>query len=331
MVHPENIKNRLFRVSGDNEFNEMALALFRYQYETNRVYREFSDLVGMGPAKVTELSGIPFLPITFFRDQRVICDEDRTVAKVFTSSGTTGSIPSRHFVHDLSLYEESFTRGFSMFYGAPEDFRFLVLLPGYLERQGSSLIYMMTELVRRSKQHGSGFFLDDFRTLEQELQVQPASGASTVLFGASYALLDFAEAFSSGPVRAIVMETGGMKGRKREMVRKELHDLLCQKFEVDVIHSEYGMTELLSQAYSHRNGIFRTPSWMKVLIRDTNDPFEILPPGRTGGINIIDMANLYSCAFIATQDLGRLHPDGSFEVLGRFDDSDTRGCNLLVV
>lgn len=330
MLGPEDIQSRLFKVSGDQEFNELALGLFRYQYKTNQVYREFSDLLGMGPEKVTDLNKIPFLPISFFKDHQVICDKGRPVSKVFISSGTTGSTPSRHFVHDLALYEASFIGCFSLFYGNPGEYRFLVLLPGYMERQDSSLIYMMHELARRSKHNGSGFFLDDFTSLEKELQAQPASGARTILFGASYALLDFAEAYHSGPARAIVMETGGMKGRKKEMIREELHALLCGKLGVEMIHSEYGMTELLSQAYSRGHGIFRTPPWMKVLTRDINDPLEILPAGKTGGINIVDLANVHSCAFIATQDLGRLHKDGSFEVLGRFDDSDTRGCNLLI-
>jgi hypothetical protein len=331
MAPPENFKNRLFQISSDLEFNDLALGLFRFQHENNRIYREFTNLIGKSPGKVTEFTAIPFLPISFFRDQDVICNEGRTITKVFTSSATTGSIPSRHSVHDLSLYEESFIRCFSLFYGKPEDFRFLVMLPGYMERQGSSLIYMMDEMVRRSNQNGSGFLLDDFHSLEKELQLHPVPGIRTILFGASYALLDFAEYYTSGPVNAIVMETGGMKGRKKEMIREELHDFLCRKLGVEVVHSEYGMTELLSQAYSRGKGIFRPPPWMKVLIRDVNDPFEILPTGKTGGINIIDLANIYSCAFIATQDLGRLHPDGSFEVLGRFDDSDSRGCNLLVV
>jgi hypothetical protein len=190
---------------------------------------------------------------------------------------------------------------------------------------------MMEELVSRSKHNGSGFFLNDFESLAWELKKTPGAGIHTILFGASYALLDFAESPYAGPINALVMETGGMKGRQKEMIREELHDLLCRKFSVDTIHSEYGMTELLSQAYSTGFGIFRTPPWMKILIRDMNDPFEILPPGKTGGISIIDLANIYSCAFIATQDLGKVHEDGSFEVLGRFDDSDVRGCNLLVV
>lgn len=330
MLGPEEIENRLFKVSGDQEFNDLAIELFRYQNEFNEIYREFTDLLGIRPSRVKDIFEIPFLPVGFFKDHAVTCAPGKSVEKIFTSSGTTGSIPSRHLVYDLALYEESFIRGFSLFYGRPENYRFLVLLPGYMERQGSSLIYMMDALVNRSRQNGSGFFLDDFISLGRELQQQPESGACTILFGASYALMDFAEAYRSGPAGAIVMETGGMKGRKKEMVREELHALLCSKLGVEAVHSEYGMTELLSQAYSQGKGIFRTPPWMKILIRDTNDPLEILPAGKTGGINIIDLANIYSCGFIATQDLGRVYPDGSFEVLGRFDDSDTRGCNLLI-
>lgn len=330
MKTPEEIRNRLFRISGEQEFNELALAIFRHQYESNRIYREFADLIGCKPAEVSGYQQIPFLPIGLFKGHEVVCHPGAKPEKVFTSSGTTGSSPSCHLVTDLEVYRESFTRSFTLFYSSPEKYRFLVLLPGYLERNGSSLVYMMDEFVRLSQANGSGFFLRDFEGLARALATPPPTGAGTILFGASYALSDFAESHSGGPVIATVMETGGMKGRKREMIREELHDTLCDKLGVDVIHSEYGMTELLSQAYSKGNGLFRTPPWMKVIIRDMNDPFAIAPPGKTGGINVIDLANLHSCAFIATQDLGRIHRDGSFEVLGRFDDSDARGCNLLI-
>ena len=331
MMPLEEIRNKIFNIAGEHDFNGLALGIFRYQYESNLVYREFLNLVRSSPAGISDYRQIPFLPIGFFKDHEIVSGHDARHEKTFTSSGTTSSIPSRHLVRDLKLYQESFIRSFSLFYGPPENYRFLVLLPGYLERQGSSLVYMMEELVTRSKHNGSGFFLNDFESLAWELKKTPGAGIHTILFGASYALLDFAESRYAGPINALVMETGGMKGRQKEMIREELHDLLCRKFSVDTIHSEYGMTELLSQAYSRGFGIFRTPPWMKILIRDMNDPFEILPPGKTGGISIIDLANLYSCAFIATQDLGKVHEDGSFEVLGRFDDSDVRGCNLLVV
>lgn len=326
----EEIRKKMFQISGEQEFNELAVEIFHYQFETNKVYREFSELLGRTPKSVSMHHDLPFLPISLFRDQEVICRTNRTADIVFTSSGTTGSIPSKHIVQDLKIYEESFGRGFSMFYGNPEEFRFLVLLPGYLERQGSSLVYMMNDLVEASRANGSGFFLHDLGALAEELKRPVKQGIKTMLFGASYALLDFAERPHCTAVDGIVMETGGMKGRKKEMIREELHDLLCKKFKVDVIHSEYGMTELLSQGYSAGRGIFRTPPWMKVFIRDINDPLSLLPPGRTGGVSIIDLANLHSCSFIATQDLGKVHEDGSFEVLGRFDDSDVRGCNLLI-
>ena len=251
--------------------------------------------------------------------------------KVFTSSGTTGSVPSRHFIRDLKLYEESFTRCFQIFYGEPGKFRFLALLPGYLERQGSSLVYMLDHLIRKTERNGSGFFLNDMDTLEKHLQENHLADVQTILFGASYALIDFAESFPMNINGVTVMETGGMKGRRKELIREELHDFLCRNLNVEKIHSEYGMTELLSQAYSSGHGIFRAPPWMKILIRDVNDPLQFLPCGQTGGINIIDLANLYSCSFIATQDLGKLYEDGSFEVIGRFVDSDVRGCNLMVV
>ena len=331
MIIKEDILNRLFRFEGEHGFNELALDIFHFQYESNPVYHEFADLLGIKAHTLSDPSKVPFLPISFFKNHRLISGKWDTIDRIFTSSGTTGSIPSSHYIHDIHLYRESFLRSFTLFYGDPENYRFLVLLPGYLERKGSSLVYMMEEMVSLTKENGSGFFLHDLGSLEREIAKPVKSEIKTILFGASYALLDFAGSTSTRPLDAIIMETGGMKGRNREMIREELHGILCRKFGVETVHSEYGMTELLSQAYSRGKGLFLTPPWMKVLIRDINDPVEILPPGKTGGINIIDLANLYSCAFIATQDLGRVHEDGSFEVLGRFDDSDVRGCNLMVV
>ncbi|NTV83083.1 MAG: acyl transferase [Bacteroidales bacterium] len=327
----EEIRPSVFAVSGEDDFNKLALKIFRYQYEFNPVYREMAKYLSADPDKITGYTGVPFLPVSLFRDHKVISGENHAVQKIFTSSGTTGSIPSKHFILDLGLYEESFMRSFMTFYGNPESYRFLALLPGYLERQDSSLVYMMDCLIRLTENNGSGFYLHDLESLRNKLAEEPAFKGQTMLFGASYALLDFAEQFPMDLKDIIVMETGGMKGRRREMIREELHEIICSRLNVKQIHSEYGMTELLSQAYSSGNGIFHTPPWMKILIRDTNDPMHFLPPGQTGGINIIDLANLYSCSFISTQDLGRVHEDGSFEVLGRFDDSDIRGCNLLVV
>ena len=325
------IRKSVFHISGDGHFNDLALKIFHFQYNTNPVYREMLQLLKTDPEKIRDFHQVPFLPISLFRDHKIISGRDDIIQKVFTSSGTTGSVPSSHFVSDIKLYEESFTKSFRHFYGDPGNFRFLALLPGYLERQGSSLVYMLDDFIRKTDKHGSGFYLHDLPSLIEKLQSPPPGPVNTILFGASYALLDFAERFPVDLKGVIVMETGGMKGRRKEMVREELHEALCRHLNVNMIHSEYGMTELLSQAYSNGNGIFRSPPWMKILIRDTNDPFHLLPYGATGGINIIDLANLYSCSFIATQDLGKLHEDGSFEVVGRFDDSDIRGCNLLVV
>jgi len=331
MIPPEEIKRSVFNISGSAEREILAMEIFRFQYENNLIYRRFADYLDAGPDQLNHISDIPFLPVGFFRDHKIITGEEERFERTFTSSGTTGNIPSKHHVKEVGLYEQSFLASFRFFYGDPGNYRFLALLPGYLERQGSSLIYMMDYLVRLTKENGSGFFLNDFSLLKKKLQEAVRPGIKTILFGASYALLDFAETAPVDLEGMIVMETGGMKGRRKEMIREELHEFLCTRFHVEKIHSEYGMTELLSQAYSAGNGIFRTPPWMQIIIRDTNDPLDFLPAGKTGGINIIDLANLYSCSFIATQDLGKLNKDGSFEILGRFDESDIRGCNLLVV
>jgi hypothetical protein len=234
-------------------------------------------------------------------------------------------------VADLKIYEHSYLNCFEQFYGAVDDLCILALLPSYLERQGSSLIYMIDDLIKKSKHPESGFYLNDFHALKRKLEQLTASGSKVLLIGVSFALLDFVELYDLKLSNAIIMETGGMKGRRKEMVREELHEVLKAGFGVSVIHSEYGMTELLSQAYSNGNGIFRTPSWMKVLIRDTEDPLSFQTTGKTGGINIIDLANINSCSFIATQDLGKRYADGSFKILGRFDHSDIRGCNLMIM
>lgn len=327
----EELRQSVFNISGDEAFNELALKIFRFQYETNAIYHEFSNLLCKDPVNTCHYLQVPFLPISLFRDQKIISGDDPEYDKIFTSSRTTGSIPSRHYIKDLKLYQESFTRSFKLFYGEPEKFRFLALLPGYLERQGSSLVYMLDYLIRKTGRNGSGFFLHDMASLKNQLLEQRSDPGTTILFGASYALIDFAENFPVDISGVTVMETGGMKGRRKEMIREELHNILCRGLNVERIHSEYGMTELLSQAYSSGKGIYSTPPWMKILIRDVNDPLQFLSYGQTGGISIIDLANLYSCSFIATQDLGILHEDGSFEVMGRFDDSDARGCNLMVV
>jgi hypothetical protein len=269
------------------------------------------------------------LPIEFFKSHAVLSSAD-PVDVTFTSSGTTGMITSRHYVTDVSWYVQSFRSAFSLFYGDIENNTILALLPAYLEREGSSLIYMADDLIKQSNNPDSGFFLYDHDKLYHQLKKQQEANKPTLLIGVTFALLDFIDKYQLSFPELIVMETGGMKGRRKEMIREELHEQLCKGFGVDAIHSEYGMTELLSQAYSKGNGLFNCPPWMRIITRDTNDPMNILNSGKAGGINVIDLANINSCAFIATQDLGRVYADNSFEVLGRFDNSDIRGCNLMV-
>jgi len=281
------------------------------------------------PNKVNTLEKIPFLPIECFKTEKVYCGHT-TPQQIFTSSGTTGAQTSRHYVKELSLYEQSFRKGFEHFYGDIRDYVVLALLPSYLERTGSSLITMVADLIELSGSEYSGFYLNEYDRLAQRLQTLDASGKKVLLIGVSFALLDLITEHTFSLKNTIVMETGGMKGRRKELVREELHALLCKGFGVEMIHSEYGMTELLSQAYSAGKGIYKCVPWLKVLIRDTNDALSYLPTGKTGGLNIIDLANRESCSFIATQDLGKLYLDGTFEVLGRFDNADIRGCNLLI-
>ena len=253
------------------------------------------------------------------------------VQEIFTSSGTTGMITSKHLVTDVALYEESFRKGFSEFYGTIEDYVVLALLPSYLEREGSSLIYMVKDLIELSNQPESGFYLHSHDELIAKLIALDQAGQNVILIGVTFALLDLIEQHQFQLQHTIIMETGGMKGKRKEMIREELHEKLCKGFGVSAIHSEYGMTELLSQAYSLGNGVFECPSWIQILIRDTEDALTYIKDGKTGGINVIDLANINSCSFIATQDLGKKNPNNSFEVLGRFDNSDIRGCNLMVL
>ncbi|MFH0757828.1 MAG: acyl transferase [Bacteroidota bacterium] len=320
----------MFKIQDDRTFRAAALEVFQFQAESVPVYREYLGALGVDPAGVKEMEDIPFLPVEFFKSHKVIC-EGMEAEVVFESSGTTLDNPARHHVARASLYRESFLRSFNAFYGSPEDLCILALLPSYLERTASSLVYMMDRLIRWSKHPDSGFWLDNLEALASILQKRNKDGHPTLLLGVSFALLDLAE---QHPLElwknTSVMETGGMKGRRAEMVRSELHEVLTGVFRVASIHSEYGMTELLSQAYSSGNGIFYCPPWMHVLARDPNDPLSPVEEGQTGGLNVIDLANLYSCSFIATGDLGKCFKDGSFEVLGRFDHSDVRGCNLLV-
>ena len=314
-------------------FDDATIQLFQLQAATNTVYKQYVKLLGIDPAQVKQPSQIPFLPIEFFKTHRIIL-EKLSVEAEFTSSGTSNTTTSTHYVHQLSVYEQSFFNAFEYFYGSPENYAILGLLPSYLERSGSSLVYMVEKLIQRSNKEKSVFYLNQFAALLQTLQALEHNQQPYILVGVTYALLDLAQEASNlnlPPLKhAIIMETGGMKGRRKEMVKEEMHAVLKQSFGVSTIHSEYGMTELLSQAYSKGEGIFQSPPSMRVVIRDVNDPFELLPIGRTGALNVIDLSNKYSCSFIATQDLGRiLNANADFEVLGRFDNSDMRGCNLM--
>ena len=319
----------IFSIQTDADFVQAALQTFGYQYQHNQVYQRFCTLLGRTPDKVRQLTDIPFLPIEFFKSEAVYCGNERPTT-VFTSSGTTGSQTSRHYVKDLAVYQQSFRQGFADFYGNIEEYTVLALLPSYLERTGSSLITMVADLIERSGSADSGFYLNEYDLLAEKLTTLDRSGRKVLLIGVSFALLDLVETHRFQLKNTIVMETGGMKGRRKELIREELHAILCEGFGVEHIHSEYGMTELLSQAYSAGSGLYESVRWLKVLIRDTNDALSYQRPLKTGGINLIDLANIHSCSFIATQDLGRLHPDGRFEVLGRFDNADIRGCNLLI-
>jgi len=323
------LKNTIFSIQPDANFNEVALEIFRYQYKNNAVYHEFVSALKIDIGQINNYHNIPFLPIEFFKTRKVICDEPADL-QYFSSSGTTGISSSRHYYLCTDMYEQSFTLAFQQFYGEISDYTILALLPSYLERRGSSLIFMVDSLIRKSKSSKSGFFLDNLKKLAREIKKLDVAGRKTLLIGVSFGLLDLIEQHQFNLNNTIVMETGGMKGRRRELVREELHAKLKKGFGVDTIHSEYGMTELFSQAYSAGKGIFKSPSWMKVLVRDVNDPLTFPGNDKTGGINVIDLANLHSCSFIATQDLGKTRDDGTFEVLGRFDNSDIRGCNLLV-
>ena len=324
----------IFTISSQKQFEKIALKVFRFQYENNLVYQAFCNFLKVDMQSVKSLQQIPFLPIQFFKSHDVVSNNPENsglVQEAFTSSGTTGMITSKHLVTDVSLYEQSYRNGFSEFYGNIEDYVVLALLPSYLERSGSSLIYMVNDLIELSKNENSGFYLHNYDELISKLVELDNAGQNVILIGVTYALLDLIEKQNFQLKNTIIMETGGMKGKRKEMIREELHEILCKGFGVSVIHSEYGMTELLSQAYSLGNGIFECPAWMQILIRDTEDGMTYVADGKTGGINVIDLANINSCSFIATQDLGKKQPNNSFEVLGRFDNSDIRGCNLMVI
>lgn len=322
--------NQVFTIQSEDEFNEVSLHLFNYQYNNLPVYRDFVQALKIAPSSIKKIEEIPFIPIEFFKSHSILTKGLQSEIE-FTSSSTTGLATSKHQVHDLRIYEKTFINAFQLFYGHPSEWCFLALLPSYLERSGSSLIYMTEKLIQMSKHRDSGFFISDHQEVRRRLKSLEEQGQKTLLFGVTFALLDLIETFSLPLYHTTVMETGGMKGRREERTRDEVHSLLKSAFHIEAIHSEYGMTELLSQAYSKGNGLFHCPPWMKILIREVSDPFSYCVVQQTGGINVIDLANIDSCAFIATQDLGKKHENQGFEVLGRFDHSDTRGCNLLAL
>jgi phenylacetate-coenzyme A ligase PaaK-like adenylate-forming protein len=309
---------------------EVSLSVFKHQFKNNKVYRSFCDLLYVHPSDVTTIEQIPFLPIQFFKTKEVLSSKE-AIQEVFTSSGTIGSITSKHLLTDITLYEESYLKGFYNFYGDIKEYTVLALLPNYLERKGSSLVYMVNDLIIKSQKPESGFYLNNLKELAETLVRLDKAGEKVLLIGVSFALLDLIDEFQFDLKNTIVMETGGMKGRRKELIRSELHEILANGFGVELIHSEYGMTELLSQGYSKGNGIFVSPPWMKILTRDTEDALTIQELGKTGGLNVIDLANYNSCSFIATQDLGKVYTDETFEIIGRFDNSDIRGCNLMVL
>ena len=321
----EQVKSKIFNSLNEGEFEKLALQLFHFQMENNPIYAPYAAFIlkGETPNNIFE---IPFLPIEFFKKEQVIC-KSRGIEEVFLSSGTKGE-QSKHLVSDTSLYKDSFLKSFELFYGKISNYCILALFPNF--RESSSLIFMVDELISRSNHKKSGFYLEDYEKLASTLLQLEKEGQNTILFGVSYALLDLAEQFPQELEHTLIMETGGTKGKRKELLKEELHKILKSAFSLQSIHSEYGMTELLSQSYSKGKGIFQSPPWKKILIRDVTDPLTILENNKTGGINVIDLANIYSCPFIATQDLGRIFDDDSFSVLGRFDNSDVRGCNLLV-
>ena len=320
---------KIFQIKNNLEFEVVALEVFHYQYENNSVYREFVNAINTKKSEVTSISDIPFLPIEFFKSHKVAC-ENRKTEIIFTSSGTTGTNTSKHFVSSVEMYKTSFSKSFNYFYGDISEYCVIALLPSYKEREGSSLIFMVDDFISKSNHALSGYYLKADKKLYDVLKQLSDTNSKTIVVGVTYALLDFAEQFNMELKNCIVMETGGMKGKRKEIVRDELHKTLQKSFGVSKIHSEYGMTELLSQAYSKGDGIFYCPPWMRVGAREIDDPLSPVLTQKTGGLNVIDLANLHSCSFIATQDLCKINPDNSFEILGRFDNSDIRGCNLLL-
>ena len=319
--------DKIFNVD-DKNFEQIAFEVFQFQYINNNIYKSYCDLLKKTPSNIGDISGIPFLPISFFKSHSVMCT--KKYDKVFHSSGTTNENLSKHYVSDIHIYEQSFLKNFIDNYGDPKDYVILGLLPNYMENENSSLIYMVNNLIELSESNDSGFFLKEYDFIIKKMKSLARENKKIILVGVSYALLDLTESKNLNFENTIIIETGGMKGRRREMIKKELHETLKERTGLKKIHSEYGMTELLSQAYSKGDGIFSCPNWMRVFIRDINDPNFLYSNNKSGGINIIDLANINSCSFIATEDMGSLHKNGNFEIMGRIDHTDTRGCNLLV-
>jgi len=319
--------DKIFNVD-DKNFEQIAFEVFQFQYINNNIYKSYCDLLKKTPSNIGDISGIPFLPISFFKSHSVMCT--KKYDKVFHSSGTTNENLSKHYVSDINIYEQSFLKNFIDNYGDPKDYVILGLLPNYMENENSSLIYMVNNLIKLSESNDSGFFLKEYDFIIEKMKSLARENKKIILIGVSYALLDLTESKNLNFENTIIIETGGMKGRRREMIKKELHETLKERTGLKKIHSEYGMTELLSQAYSKGDGIFSCPNWMRVFIRDINDPNFLYSNNKSGGINIIDLANINSCSFIATEDMGSLHKNGNFEIMGRIDHTDTRGCNLLV-
>jgi phenylacetate-coenzyme A ligase PaaK-like adenylate-forming protein len=330
----------IFSITNTKQFDKIALQVFRYQYQNNLVYKQFCNLLKTDIGAIKSVDKIPFLPIQFFKTHKVVTGSD-SVQEIFSSSGTTNAaVTSQHFVTDTKLYQDSYSKGFSQFYGNIQDYVFLALLPSYQERSGSSLIYMVEDLIKKTNNPNSGFYLYNHHDLLLKINQLQSENKNIILIGVTFALLDLVQSLENhnnlypnkklSLQNVIIMETGGMKGRRKEIIREELHQILCDGLGVSIIHSEYGMTELLSQAYSLGNGVFECPPWMQISVREAEDAFSFLGYNKTGGINVIDLANINSCSFIATQDLGKKFKNQTFEILGRFDNSDIRGCNLMV-
>ena len=328
ITNPPSFEN-FWEVDSSSSFEKLALNLFKFQYKKNTVYRSFCNLINRSPCDIKKVEDIPHLPISFFKSKKVFSNDIEPTG-YFSSSKTSGSVPSKHYYRNLEDYIKSFTKGFKNFYGKFSDYVFLALLPSYTKQKNSSLIFMVNQLIQKSHQSESGFYLNNFKNLVEKINFLEARGQKTILLGVSFALLDLLEYHQFNLKNTLIMETGGMKGKRKEITRMELHQILCDGFGCKKIHSEYGMTELFSQAYSNGEGIFECQPWMQVSIRENQDPFQPLQNGQTGGINIIDLANRDSCAFIATDDIGKVHSSKKFEVLGRFDHSEARGCNLMM-